>query len=180
MLCDVEIEVLLPQLAAVQVEELEATGDLVRIVARTHAGVAVACPACGQLSDWEHSRYLRHVADEAVGGRAVVIDLSVRRMHCENPQCVTATFVEQVDALTVRYQRRTPALRQVLDTVALALAGTAGARLLLALHQVVSWATLPRCLMTLSVPPLPTPPVVGVDDFSLRRGAASPRSSLTR
>jgi transposase len=100
----------------------------------------------------------------------VVIDLSVRRLYCENPECPRTTFVEQVEGLTVRYQRRTPALQQVLDAVAVALAGKAGARLLLAVHQVVSWATLLNCLMALPLPRLPTPRVLGVDDFSLRRG----------
>src|SRR5437879_5221846 len=84
---DVELEALLPQLAAVQVEGVWAGTELIRIVARTRDGVAVACPGCGWSCDWEHSRYVRHVADEAVGGRPVVIDVSVRRLYCENPDC---------------------------------------------------------------------------------------------
>ncbi|MFF3503185.1 transposase family protein [Streptomyces sp. NPDC003247] len=44
----------------------------------------MVCPGCGQESTWEHSRYVRHVADEAIGGRPVVIDVSVRRLSCEN------------------------------------------------------------------------------------------------
>jgi transposase len=154
----------------VQVDEVQAGGELVRIVARTRAGVAVPCPGCGQVSDWEHSRYVRHVADEAVGGCGVVIDLSVRRLYCENPQCPKRTFVEQVGGLTVRYQRRTPALQRVLGAVAVVLAGKAGARLLSVLHQAVSWTTMLSCLMARPVPGTPTPQVVGIDDFSLRRG----------
>jgi transposase len=100
----------------------------------------------------------------------MVVDLSVRRLYCENSQCPRATFVEQVAGLTVRYRRRTPALQRVVEAVAVHLAGMAGARLLLALHQVVSWSTLLRCLMALPVPQLPVPRVLGVDDFSLRRG----------
>ncbi|MGW6472893.1 ISL3 family transposase [Streptomyces nigra] len=38
----------------------------------------------------------------------VVIDLSVRRLYCENSDCPKTTFAEQVTGLTVRYQRRTP------------------------------------------------------------------------
>src|SRR5262249_27834859 len=151
VLCDVKLEVLLPQLAAVQVDEVQASEELIRIVARTCADVVVACPGCGQPSDWEHSRYMRHVADEAVGGRPVLIDLSVRRLYCENPRCPRKTFVEQVDGLTVRYQRRTPALQRVVQAVAVALAGTAGARLLMALHQVISATTVLGCLMALPV-----------------------------
>ncbi|MFI1179376.1 transposase family protein, partial [Streptomyces sp. NPDC020799] len=121
----------------VRVETVEAGNELVRISARTHAGVPAVCPGCGQASSWEHSRYVRHVADEAVGGRPVMIDLSVRRLYCENPDCAKRTFAEQVAGLTVRCQRRTPALQAVVEAVARALAGTAGARLLLHLHQVL-------------------------------------------
>ncbi|MET7356122.1 transposase family protein [Streptomyces mirabilis] len=94
---------LLPQLAAVQVERVEASGDLLRITARTRDDAPAACPGCGQVSDWVHSRYVRHVADEAAGGRAVMIDLSVRRLYCEPPACEKITFAEQVEGLTRRY-----------------------------------------------------------------------------
>lgn len=121
---------------------------------------------------------MRHLADEAVGARPVTIDLSVRRLYCENPQCPKSTFVEQVEGLTRRYQPRTPALQRVLDAVAVHLAGKAGARLLLMLHQVVSWATLLRALMTLPLPDLPTPRVVGWTISLCGAGIASPRLAL--
>jgi len=110
----------------------------------------VACPGCGQASRRVHSRYVRHVADEAVGGRSVLIDLSVRRMYCEKPACEKITFVEQVAGLTRRYQRRTPALQKVVDAVAVALAGSAGACLLGVLHHVLTWASVLNCLMRIS------------------------------
>ncbi|WP_136729926.1 hypothetical protein [Actinacidiphila oryziradicis] len=69
---DVELEILLPQLAAVRIEGVQVGTELIRILARTRDGVSVACPGCGLSSDWLHSRYVRHVADEAVGGRPVV------------------------------------------------------------------------------------------------------------
>jgi transposase len=161
---------LLPQLAAVQVERVEASGDLLRITARTWDDARAVCPGCEQNSDWVHSRYVRRVADEAVGGRAVVIDLSVRRLYCETPACEKVTFVEQVPGLTVRYQRRTPALQQVITSVATALAGRAGARLLVHLHQTLSWASMLTCLLRTPLPTLAVPAVLGVDDFALRRG----------
>jgi transposase len=166
----VELDVLLPKLTSVRVDGLEAGIGLIRITARTHDAVVAVCPGCGQDADWEHSRYVRHVADEAVGGRPVVIDLSVRRLYCENFDCPKRTFAEQVDGLTERYQRRTPALQRILDAVAVELAGKAGARLLSCLHHTVSWATLLHGLMALPLPVVPVPRVLGVDDFALRRG----------
>ncbi|MGW2370697.1 transposase [Streptomyces sp. NPDC001667] len=113
---------------------------------------------------------MRHVADEAVGGRPVVIVLSVRRLYCENPDCAKRTFAEQVEGLTVRYQRRTPALQAVVDAVACALAGKAGARLLLHLHQVLSWATMLNCLLRVPLPRQAVPRMLGIDEFALLKG----------
>lgn len=169
-MCVVALEDLLPQLAAVRVERVEADGDVLRITALTRDDVPKACPGCGQLSDWVHSRYVRRVADEAVGGRPVVIDLSVRRLYCENPACPKVTFVEQIEGLTERYQRRTPALRRVVAAVAVALAGSAGARLLSFLHHALTWATVLNCLMRVTVPERTVPKVIGIDEFALRKG----------
>lgn len=69
-----------------------------------------------------HSRYRRHIADTAVGGRPVVIDLSVRRLFCVSQACPRRTFVEQVDGLTIRYGRYTPLSLGVLQAVGLSLA----------------------------------------------------------
>ncbi len=164
------LEDLLPQLAAVDVDRVEASGGLLRIAARTRDDVPAACSGCGHASAWVHSRYVRRVADEAVGGRPVVIDLSVRRLYCENPACTKATFAEQVDGLTRRYQRRTPALQKVVDAVAVAMAGSAGARMLSTLHHVLSWASVLNCLMRIALPDQPAPRVLGIDEFALRRG----------
>lgn len=47
--------------------------------------LSVQCPGCGRESQWEHSRYVRHVAGEAIGGRPVVIDVSLRRATGATP-----------------------------------------------------------------------------------------------
>ncbi|MCX5195068.1 transposase [Streptomyces sp. NBC_00249] len=80
------------------------------------------------------------------------------------------TFAEQVADVTVRYQRRTPALQQVVAAVAVALAGKAGSRLLHHLNQTLSWAPVLNGLMALPDPPAPEPRVIAADDFALRRG----------
>ena len=57
----------------------------------------------------------------------MLIDLQGRRFFCSNPTCGKTTFAEQVPGLTTRYGRRTRALQAVLQAVALALGGRAGA-----------------------------------------------------
>ncbi|MEU1566560.1 transposase family protein [Streptomyces mirabilis] len=85
-----------------------------------------ACPGCGVASARVHSRYVRRLADSAVGHRGVVIELGVRRFRCQDSACTRATFVEQIDGLTFRYGRRSAGLQRVLQRLALMLAGRAG------------------------------------------------------
>jgi transposase len=138
-------------------------------VARTRAGLA-ACPSCGRLSGRTHSRYRRRLADAPVGGRRILIELSVRRLFCDHDPCDRRTFAEQIEGLTVRYGRRTLLLRSILGTIAVALAGRAGARLAGSLHVQASRSTMLRLVMALPDPPAAMPRVLGVDDFALRRG----------
>jgi transposase len=100
----------------------------------------------------------------------VMIVLSVRRLFCDHDRCDRRTFAEQVEGLTVRYGRRTPLLRAMLETIAVALAGRAGARLAGSLHVPAGRSTMLRLLMALADPATATPRVLGVDDFALRRG----------
>jgi transposase len=168
--CDVEtLILLLPRLAVVDVESVVVEGGVLIVAAATRDGPAW-CTGCGQLSDWVHSAYVRHLADEAVGGRPVRIDLTVRRLYCENPVCTKVTFAEQVGGLTRRYQRRTPALQCVLDAVALALAGSAGARLLSVLHHAISWMSVLNALMRIALPTRTVPEVIGIDEFATKKG----------
>lgn len=100
----------------------------------------------------------------------MVIVLLVRRLFCDEEACARRTFAEQVEGLTVRYQRCTPVLRAMLEKIAVALAGRAGARLARSLQVMASRSTLLRLLMGLPDPVTSTPRVLGVDDFALRRG----------
>lgn len=140
---------------------------VVTVRARTRSGVPAACTGCGQLSAWCHSRYVRRLADVTLGGRPLRIELSVRRLYCENPTCPKVTFAEQVPGLTVRYQRRTPQLQRLVEAVGVVLAGRGGARMLRILNVTLSRCTVLSHLMRVPLPPLETPRVLGVDDFAL-------------
>lgn len=148
---------------------MSAAGRVVQIRARTGGGPA-ACPGCGMVSDRVHSRYERRLSDTASAGREVLIRLTVRRLFCDNADCVKTTFAEQVPGLTARYARRTGILERVLCAVGLALGGRAGARLTRQLAASVSRMTLLRMVRALPDPDRATPRVLGVDDFALRRG----------
>ncbi|WBO68877.1 hypothetical protein [Streptomyces camelliae] len=91
----------------------------------------------------------------------------MRRMYCENPACAKKTFAEQVPGLTVRYQRRTPQLQRLVEDIGVMLAGRGGSRMLRTLNIRLSRCTVLSQLMRVSLPPLITPRVLGVDDFAL-------------
>jgi hypothetical protein len=82
----------------------------------------------------------------------MVLVLRVRRLFCAAAACQRRTFAEQVEGLTVPYGRRTPVLRQMLEQVAVALAGRAGARLARVLQAPTSRSTLLRLLMSVPDP----------------------------
>ncbi|MEU9148867.1 transposase family protein [Streptomyces sp. NPDC048349] len=63
---------------------VDVSDAVVAVRARTKSGVSAGCTGCGRSSAWCHSRYVRRLADVALGGRPLRIDLSVRRLYCEN------------------------------------------------------------------------------------------------
>ncbi|MDJ0465976.1 ISL3 family transposase [Streptomyces sp. H27-C3] len=170
VLCADLLDIVFPQLGPVEVGRVQRDGGVVHVTARTREGVPVSCPGCGVESVRVHSRYQRRVKDCAVGGQPVVVELTVRRLFCDQDSCPRRTFVEQVDGLTVRYGRYTPGLLAVLGAVGLALAGSAGARLARVLQVAISRVALISLVMALPEPVLVCPRVLGIDDFATRRG----------
>jgi transposase len=163
------LALLFPHLNGLDLEQVEDLGDSVRIMARTRGGPA-ACRGCGTASAQVHDRYRRRLHDLPCGGRPVQVELEVRRFRCARAACPVLTFTEQVPGVTQRHQRRTPILRGLLERIALALAGRAGARLAGALGAVVSRFTLIRLIRALPDPEIGQVTVLGVDDFAKRKG----------
>ena len=161
--------VLFPHLAGLDLVQVEDLGGGVQITARTRT-VLLACRGCGVISARVHDRYRRRLADLACGGRPVQVVLQARRFRCGNLACPVATFAEQVPGLTSWYQRRTARLRDLLETVALALAGRAGSRLAAAAGAAVSRFTLIRLIRALPDPQAGPVTVLGVDDLATRKG----------
>ncbi|WP_436843764.1 ISL3 family transposase [Streptomyces hundungensis] len=149
---------------------VEVSGAAVTVGARTRSGEPARCTGCGQLSTWCHSRYVRSLADVTLAGRPLRVELSVRRLYCENTTCPKVTFAEQVPGLTTRYQRRTPRLQCLVEAVGVVLAGRGGARMLRILNIRLSRVAVLSQLMRVPLPPLVTPRVLGVDDFALYGG----------
>lgn len=94
-------------LVGVVVAGVRRVGSTIRIAAEPK-GDRGRCPGCDGDSARVHSRYRRQLADTAIGGHPVIIDLRVRRFFCDSIDCTAKTFAEQVPGLTTSRSRRTP------------------------------------------------------------------------
>jgi transposase len=169
---DAGLGVLLPHLAGLLVEVTEVAGGTVRCWARSRSDGA-ACPGCGTWSEKVHDSYVRRLADAGIGGRRVVLHLRTRLLACGDPGCAKGTFAEQAEGLAGPRARRTVPVRRMLDAVAAVLAGRAGARLAHAVLAVeVSRHLLVRLVMAAPEPAAGLVRVLGVDDFSLKKGSS--------
>jgi len=79
------------------------------------------CPDCGRASRAVHSRYRRRPADLPSLGRALRIDLRVRRFYCHNAACARHTFAERLPELLRPHARRTRRLAEAQGRVGAAL-----------------------------------------------------------
>jgi len=76
-----------------------------------------------------HSRYERTLADLSWAGWTVRLELGVRKLFCDNSDCGRRIFTERLPGVVAPWARRTLRLSNRLTAVAVALGGSAGARL---------------------------------------------------
>ena len=95
--------------------------------------------------------------------------MRVRKWFCRNRRCHRRIFTERLPTVAAPWARCTLRLAQRLVALGVALGGTAGVRLGHQWDQGVSRNTLLRLLRRQPAPSFPTPTVLGVDDFALRK-----------
>jgi len=157
------------ELPGFRINSVENTNDRLIIGAEAKSGRA-RCPKCQVLSSAIHSHYLRSPRDLPVSGKRVRLVLAVRRFRCHNAACSRTIFCERLPRVVAVYAQQSVRLAIALEQLSLALGGQAGARQSAWLGMPTSPSTLLRRLRRCEVPALPTPRVLGVDDFALRRG----------
>src|ERR671918_3171477 len=93
----------------------------------------------------------------------------VRQWFCGPRRCCRRIFPKWLPTIAAPWARRTLRLAQRLVALGVALGGTAGVRLGHVWDLAVSRNTLLRGLRQRPLPVLPTPRVLGVDDWALRK-----------
>ena len=129
------------------------------------------CPICRQPSHRVHSRYVRHLHDLPTAGRPVQLQIRARRFFCRTVQCPRWIFAEPLPTLAPAGAHRTTRQAAALRQLGLLVGGAPGARLGVQLGLVSSRDTLLRLVRQLDrLAPAPTPQILGVDDWALRKG----------
>ena len=127
------------------------------------------CPLCTTPAHRLHSHDERTLADLPWAAYRVRLQLRVRTWFCGNRRCRRRIFTERLPTVATPWARRTLRLTQRLRALGLALGGTAGGHLGHAWDLAVGRNTLLRGLRRQQAPSFPTPTVLGVDDFALRK-----------
>jgi transposase len=130
---------------------------------------SVPCPLCAIPARRIHSHYERILADLPWAAYRVRLQLRVRKWFCRNRHCRRRIFTERLPTIAAPWARRTLRLAQRLVALGMTLGGRAGVCLGHAWDLAVSRNTLLRAIRRHPVPALPTPTVLGVDDFALRK-----------
>jgi transposase len=130
----------------------------------------MACPECHQPSARIHGRYRRTVADLPCAGRNVILVLTVRKFVCGTPTCPRKIFTERLPGLVESYGRMTRRLLALVQVLGLVAGGQQGTRLAGRFGIATTPSTLLRQLMQLRVPTTKAVRVLGVDDWSWKKG----------
>jgi transposase len=161
--------ILLPDPALFEVISYSLEAKVLTLEVRTKRGNA-KCPDCHQISNRIYSRYARTVRDLPMAGFAVILHICVRRFFCDNPSCPRCTFTERLSGIIESYARRTNRTIASQREVGFIAGGEAGAKIIRNLALPTSPDTLIRLVRYAHIKERPTPKILGIDDWALRRG----------
>jgi transposase len=128
------------------------------------------CPQCSTPSSAIHSSYSRHPRDLPCVGRPIRLLFSVRKFFCRNPDCSRKVFTERLSDFIEASSRLTKRLRTSVQDIGFATCGLGGERLSNKLGMHMCDATVLWSLFLSPIPEVGQIHVVGVDDWSWRRG----------
>jgi hypothetical protein len=139
----------------------------IHIVATTKSN---ACPLCKRVSIRIRSYYTRLVADVPCGGRQVQLILRVRKFRCETTDCPRRVFTERLAPFLEPWARMTTRFSKTIEAIGQATCGELGARFAPHLGIHTSPTTVLRRTMALPTCPPEQVSLLGIDDWSFRRG----------
>src|SRR5260370_145439 len=128
------------------------------------------CPRCSMPSSAIHSSYRRHPKDLPCSGRPIRLVFAVRKFFYRNPDCHRKVFTERLADFIETSSRLTKRLRTAVQDIGFATGGKGGEQLGDKLAMPLSETTVLSSLYLVPLPEIGPVHVVGVDDWSWRRG----------
>jgi transposase len=128
------------------------------------------CPLCSTPSSALHSYYRRHPFDLPCAGRPIRLLLTVKKFFCREASCQRKIFTERLPELIEVSSRLTKRLRSSVQEIGFATCGKGGERFSSKLGMPISDASLLWSLSQAPLPPIGKVTIVGIDDWSYRRG----------
>ena len=162
-------ELLISLLPGLRVEKSQATAVRI-ILSLSSIELTAVCPLCSQSSNSIHSLYSRTLADLPWCGVPVALQLRVRKFFCRNKGCKRKIFTERIPRVTLPYSRQTTRLRKEQRQLCLESGGETAARTSLRQGFPTSAKTHIRRVCHTPVASAPTPRLLGVDDWAMRKG----------
>ncbi len=162
---------LLADTVALTLEAFVSHANSVTVVVRS-SQPATTCPVCQQPFSSLHSNYIRRIADLPWHGVAVQLELHTRKFRCRNSLCSRKVFCERLPNVVAAFARKTARLNSTLNLLAFAMGGEGGSRVASKLGFSTSGDTLLRRIRQQHSSEKPFVKVLGIDDFSFRRGVS--------
>ena len=161
--------VLLPPIPALHLTAVTPADDIITVTL-TSTQATAACPLCSSPATRVHSSYARVPTDLPWAGTTVRLVLTVRRFFCDNSACDRKLFCERLGPALRVYAHQTTRRAAALQRIGLRVGSKPGARLGGELGLPTSPTTVLRLMRQTVLPAAPTPRVLGLDDFALRKG----------
>jgi transposase len=160
---------LLPWLPGFRLDDITMTDQTIDLKL-TAVNLEVVCPCCNQPSCAIHSHYDRTITDLPWAHIQVRLRARVRKFFCRNRACPRKVFTERFPQFVASSSRRTQRLATEQRQLALEQGGEAAARTAARQGMPLSPRTLLRLVRRTPRAALPTPRILGVDDFAFRKG----------
>lgn len=155
--------------AGLQIRMITIEADRVTISVESTAAKP-NCPLCNRPATRIHRYCERTLLDVPCFGRAVRLQVRARHFYCSNPTCPRKTFSERLNGIAGVYARRTQRLTEIILEIAYESGGECGAREVRKLGIPISGPTMLRVLKLAPLLEMLTPTVLGVDDWSWKKG----------
>jgi transposase len=160
---------LFPLPDGLEITSVSETAEGVLVHVTSHRSRSL-CPQCSMSSSAIHSSYRRHPRDLPCVGRPIRLLFTVRKFFCRNPDCSRKVFTERLPDFIEASSRLTKRLRTAIQDIGFATCGKGGEQLSDKLGIPISDATVLWSLFLAPLPEVGQVHVVGVDDWSWRRG----------